>query len=520
MREWQIAILALLGLLSGCANWNSIHHTFKAGNENPDSISIDAKQRVIITTIKQTIKYDASGNKKVSDEIIRRACAEPSPDAISALASSLAGSGELTSEKLQAALKLQGAMSQTETSSFVGIRTQTIQLLRDGMFRLCEAYMSDALDSSSYNRLQRRYQNLMMGLLSIEQLTGAIVAPQIAIAGGAASAKQGASEIVRNQMAQSYAAAKVKTAKAKGAVTAAEEKIKEAKGKDNAVAKLAEAENELKEEKNKLTLSIAEEEVYQEGFEKSLSGANAIVSGGSAQVLQNVPYSRTENFSSLASSVENIVKTVMNKAMVADECFLTVRESMQLYMSQKLTANTQDYADIAQKTVDLMGSCQILSDNDAVVAQAKIAEANARVAEENASKAKAVNEAAQAKANEATELARAKASEAEAAKSNANAAKALIEANAVKAKADEAVASALKAATELKIAEAKAIEAQAMASAKAAEAKAMADARTTEARAVAKAQANAELEIGAARDEAKAAEAKAAAATSAPAAAK
>jgi len=344
MRNWQIVVIGLSGLLTGCANWNSIHHTFGAGNDPPQSISIDAKQRVVIAMAKRSAEYD---NGKLTSEVIaRRACAEPSPDAISALASSMAGSGELTSEKVQAALKLQAALSQTETSSFVGIRTQTIQLLRDGMYRLCEAYMSDALDGRSYNRLQRRYQNLMMGLLSIEQLTGAIVAPQIAIVGGAAASQQGASELVRNQMTKGYTDAKAGKADALKAKDSAKVKKQAA---DNAVkdiaannpvdkTKLADAvdqqtlaEKTLISSEKEYDLAVAKEAVFKEGFEKALSVGVATVAGGSAQVLQNSPAKEGNDFAKMAETVRGIVELVINKALVADECFLTVSESMNSY---------------------------------------------------------------------------------------------------------------------------------------------------------------------------------------------
>ena len=55
------------------------------------------------------------------------------------------------------------------------------------MYRLCEGYASGALDEIGYSRLQRRYQNIMLGLLAIEQLTGATVASQAAIGGNASS---------------------------------------------------------------------------------------------------------------------------------------------------------------------------------------------------------------------------------------------------------------------------------------------------------------------------------------------
>lgn len=68
-----------------------------------------------------------------------------------------------------------------ESAGFVGLRTQSIQLLRDGFYRLCEGHMSGAIDENQYNILMRRYQKFMVALLGLEQLTGTIRVPPITI---------------------------------------------------------------------------------------------------------------------------------------------------------------------------------------------------------------------------------------------------------------------------------------------------------------------------------------------------
>lgn len=367
MRIQSAIVFSCALLCAGCANWNSIHHSFRASDSNPESISIDAKQRVVIATTKVTVTELEPGKKL--EEIVRRVCAEPSPDAISALASSLTGSGEVTSEKIHAALKLQAALSQTESAAFVGVRTQTVQLLRDGMYRLCEAYMADALDKRSYNRLQRRYQNLMMGLLSIEQLTGAVVAPQIALLAGATASKQGANELVRSQMADGYTDAKVRTKKATEARDAAARAKSDAEAAVKAIsAKKAAEGDELSVANGKLTESTAafdaatkdlekanaREQVFKEGFEKSLAGAEVSAAGGS---YQRQPVSQatqsSADFGKVAEAVQHIVETVINKALVVDECFLSVSDVSGSY--QPKTA--REVSDISVIVADAMNAC-------------------------------------------------------------------------------------------------------------------------------------------------------------------
>lgn len=164
MRPVIFVPILSLGVAS-CGNLNSIHHTFRA--EDGTSISVDAKQRAIFSVQK--------GRDSSQDSNWRVVCAEPSPDALAAISSSAAIDAEVAGKALGLAL------GSNESAASIGLRTQTIQLLRDGMYRLCEGYASSALDEIAFSRLQRRYQNVMLGLLAVEQLTGTVVASQVAM---------------------------------------------------------------------------------------------------------------------------------------------------------------------------------------------------------------------------------------------------------------------------------------------------------------------------------------------------
>lgn len=128
----------------------------------------DIKQRGVFVQS----RVDATGRE------IPILCAEPSPDAMAAVAASLAASGSAGGTN-----PASGALSASvsESAAFVGLRTQTIQLLRDGFYRMCEGYMSGALTAEDFSIMQRRYQANMLALLAIEQLTGAMKSPAIAI---------------------------------------------------------------------------------------------------------------------------------------------------------------------------------------------------------------------------------------------------------------------------------------------------------------------------------------------------
>ena len=88
------------------------------------------------------------------------------------------------------------------------------------MYRSCEAYAAGAIDKDEYNSQQRRYQNLMLSLLAIEQISGAIVAPPAGLGGGKASGSVGESA---NEAAVELAQAETDLESAQKALNAANE---------------------------------------------------------------------------------------------------------------------------------------------------------------------------------------------------------------------------------------------------------------------------------------------------------
>lgn len=161
-------LTVLLGciFLCGCANFDSIYRPLAV---NGSAVSLDAKQRAVFSAAKS------------KDVIV---CAEPSPDALSAYGASL--SATITKNPTEQA---QLAETLAEQAASIGLRTQSIQLMRDAMYRACEGFLSGGITSTEFYLLQRRFQNLTLGLLAIEQLTGAVKAEQVALStsGGAAT---------------------------------------------------------------------------------------------------------------------------------------------------------------------------------------------------------------------------------------------------------------------------------------------------------------------------------------------
>lgn len=110
-------------------------------------------------------------------------CAEPSPDAISSFAAALSVNAQQGQQLSgEAALAIQNAVAYT------GLRTQSIQLLRDALYRVCEGYFSKAINSANFVDLHERYQDNMIAILAIEQLTGTVLGGDATISGGSFAA--------------------------------------------------------------------------------------------------------------------------------------------------------------------------------------------------------------------------------------------------------------------------------------------------------------------------------------------
>lgn len=184
MKFAPFVLVSATVLLGGCANMNSIYRTLDLGTPGPNGVSLDVKQRVVLAN---TRKIPAASGTGV--EPVNITCAEPSPDALSAYSSALAANFPLSPGSPSAgAGGVNGALSTGEASGSIGLRTQSIQLLRDGLFSNCLSFMNGAVSGQQHYELQRRSQNFTLGLLAIEQLTGVVKADQLALNTSASSA--------------------------------------------------------------------------------------------------------------------------------------------------------------------------------------------------------------------------------------------------------------------------------------------------------------------------------------------
>ncbi|WP_370322883.1 hypothetical protein [Oricola sp.] len=117
---------------------------------------------VSVNTSAQLIKQDASERaiiligRNAGDKLpAYSSCAEPPPDALQDIARSISASfdamGKLQGEEVKAAMEAADDLKTASKSLFE--RSQGIQLLRDTMFRLCEAFQNGVVDPDTYGRL-------------------------------------------------------------------------------------------------------------------------------------------------------------------------------------------------------------------------------------------------------------------------------------------------------------------------------------------------------------------------------
>lgn len=161
-----LAAVAAMMALSGCANLASVFRDrtmIREGTQTRSNVvTVDSTQRSIVSTLR---------HGDASDQTIALVCAEPPPDVMSSLNSSVAGTlsaSTTTPAQREAALKIAGSLA---TAVAAIKRSQTVNLLALSMFRTCERYMNGAIGPQEASAQALRDQRAMVTVLAIEQLT-------------------------------------------------------------------------------------------------------------------------------------------------------------------------------------------------------------------------------------------------------------------------------------------------------------------------------------------------------------
>ena len=189
MRLKVVMMLACALFLAGCyPKSGRIFKTFRLGDDQ--SVSRDASQSAIINHNPNLMTRAGTVTPA------RIVCTEPSPDVATVFASAAAAA-------LEAAGK--GAVSLTYSSSEALVqlaeRTVAVQVLRERMFRACEAYSNGAITSTTYSVLMNRFDRAMVATLFGEVMGGAF-GRALAAVGSRSDANASASLLtIRNAVA-------------------------------------------------------------------------------------------------------------------------------------------------------------------------------------------------------------------------------------------------------------------------------------------------------------------------------
>lgn len=352
MRGVYWALLASAVSLSACDNLNSVYRTGQFQTGDASYAIVDAEQRAIVSGERAIAgsPFAASrpagpGGTPAGGELPHElrngtasvVCAEPSPDVFTVVGLSIAGEATFD-EDTNAALR--AALSQTGQN--IGLRTQTITLLRDMMYRACEAYLGGALDDFRVEVLHQRVQNIALALLAVEQLTGAVQPNFAQIASSAGLAPDEWLVSIADRLAvnagnlAALEDAKATAEEAKSDACGATEDVSEEAAAESAACQSATAELQsikqqiTREAARKMHLETAQQALAQSLQNISTFGSSGIISPQVAEVGKEV-----------SEDVKEIVGMVVNQDMTDLVCthYLTrdPRERLEIAENARLS---------------------------------------------------------------------------------------------------------------------------------------------------------------------------------------
>ncbi|MCI0755748.1 hypothetical protein [Teichococcus vastitatis] len=216
MRTARGAIGAAALLLAGCAEsyWTSNVRSVESFAPG-QTMATNADIRLVhqVRRMADIATVDKRGQRLIVQRPQEITCAEPSPDVArvvqAALSSQLdvgatvtppVGGGTAVDARIMSAL----AATRAESIAQLTRRIATIQLLRDGLYRACEAFMNGAIGRTAYTAILGTYDGMMLSMLYGEMSVGnsgtSVLLTGLATAGqpaGAGSTAQGARDTAR-----------------------------------------------------------------------------------------------------------------------------------------------------------------------------------------------------------------------------------------------------------------------------------------------------------------------------------
>lgn len=354
MTSLRVLALFAAALLTGCADLSTINrHTDIPQVPAAASSPAFAGGRAIHLDAQQRLFYQANGHF----------CAEPMPDALQSLASST-GLGASVGEKAAALSTAFGT-----SAASVGLHTQSTTLMRDQYYRICELAANTNMSAPQVAQLMERSQRFTLGILAVEQLTGAVAAQQAALssdANSSAAANLGATMDTLNkalvnesnhkisaQAAADAASAADATAATSKAAAAAAGATPADQSKAAADAKLAAA-ADAQSAQEASDYKAAQDTV--DALRKSLGTANLTATAaakGTAALSPSVASKSNidkDTVQAIAAATQNIVSSLLNRGDIVDSCMAIMMDAnaaTYLAAHKELQASCQSAIDIS-----------------------------------------------------------------------------------------------------------------------------------------------------------------------------
>lgn len=189
MRAFVLLGVAAAGLAaSACQSLGDMGSVYRETDiNNGATLILDAEQNALLNMDRRVFSHFDPDTRQpvfVDSQVI---CSQPAPDAIAADSVGF-GLGGASAAGDSGGLDL----SSGQSVGGIGLRTQSVTLLRDAFFRLCEAYQNGAVDHVEYSVNLRRLENTVIAILAVEQLTGAVTGSSVALSSsGSAAAGSG-----------------------------------------------------------------------------------------------------------------------------------------------------------------------------------------------------------------------------------------------------------------------------------------------------------------------------------------
>jgi hypothetical protein len=166
MRQSWILLLTFLLTSSACQ-----HHRVGLGDVH--MVTSEADQRAVFVMDPAEVRRQTI----VPDRVV---CAEPSPDVTKAVSEAFGAGAGLdvnlppTGTTPEIAAAASGAVSRSRAEAVAQLtqRLATIQLLRDSLYRACEAYANGAINATTYSIFVSRYDDVMITMLLGELAAG------------------------------------------------------------------------------------------------------------------------------------------------------------------------------------------------------------------------------------------------------------------------------------------------------------------------------------------------------------